>query len=115
MKEFISFLEDYKEVLISCLCAILTIIAILVKRKPKTLDDFLLCIKEVSCSLPELINSVECVGLGSTKKKKVEQACLNLMSSKLGRRLSDTEMELCLREFDSSIEAILSTPQKKGV
>lgn len=114
MQEIIRILQDYKEVIIGVLCVFLSFIAILVKRKPKTIDDFLLIVKEVCVSLPDLINSVEMPGNGFSKKVKVENCSLVLVRKALGRELSKTEREFALKEIDSSIEAILSTPQKKA-
>lgn len=113
MNTFIDFLKEYKEVLITGLTLIITLVFMFIKRRPKTIDDFLYTIDEVICKLPIFINSVESPGFGLSKKKDVLSKSINLLTSKLGRDLSETELTYALNKFDSSIESILSTPQKK--
>lgn len=113
MSAFIEFLKEYKEVLVSGFCLISTIVLILIKRRPKTIDDFLMIVDEVCLSLPTLINKVECVGNGLAKKKEVRSSALGVISKQLGRSLSESEISFALKTIDSSIEDILSTPQKK--
>jgi len=114
MQEFIAFIKEYKEVLIGAVCVLISIISLFIKRKPKTLDDFLVLLKEVCLSLPELINQVEESGHGDRKKFLVQTSAINLMSKKLGRKLTEKEMDVVNSEVAECIEAILSTPQKKG-
>lgn len=115
MIEFISFIKEYKEVILSSVCLILTLICILVKRKPKTIDEFYLLMDEVIVKLPSFINSVEVSGNGLDKKRKVLSSALSLLTKKLGRDLSIAESEYFVSKISNSIEMILSTPQKKGV
>ena len=52
----IDFLKEYKEVLVSGLVVILTLICMLIKRKPKTIEEFALILNSVLNELPSLIN-----------------------------------------------------------
>lgn len=114
MDSFIQFLSEYKSVLVGGFTLVLTIVLLFIKKRPKTIDDFLLIIDEVCAfSLPSFISKVEVPGNGLSKKKEVRDLALSKVSRLLGRSLSDSEKTLALKTIDESIEAILSTPQKK--
>lgn len=114
MNNFIQFLSDYKCLLVSGLTLILTIILLFIKKRPKTIDDFLWLVDYVCAYvLPSAISKAEFPGNGLAKKKEVMDVALSVITKKLGRTLSDSEKSLALKFIDESIEAILSTPQKK--
>lgn len=115
MNNFINFLQEYKSLIVSFATFILTLILIFIKRRPKTLDDFVSSLDEVLVTVPSIINSVECPGNGLAKKKEVLSISIHLLQKKLGRDISKSELDYAYRKIDSSIELILSTPQKKGV
>ena len=111
----IEFLKEYKEVLVSCLAVILTFICMFVKRKPKTIEEFILILASVLNELPTLINKVEVPGNGLAKKKEVRSLAISLCEAKLGRHLSSHEEDIAFVNIDKQVEDILTTPQKKGV
>lgn len=114
MNNFIQFFSEYKEVLIGGLTLIVTIILLFIKRRPKTIDDFLWLVDNVCAYvLPSAIAKVEIPGNGLAKKKEVRDVALSVITKKLCRTLTDSEKSLALKTIDESIEAILSTPQKK--
>lgn len=113
--DFLDFLNAYKEVLIGSFCVLLTLLSILLKRKPKTIDDFLLCLDEVGLAVPKLVSSVECSGEGFRKKTAVISSAEKILSKKLGRNLSSTEKEYFNTFISNCIEEVLTAPQKKGV
>ena len=111
----IDFLKEYKEVLVSGLVVILTLICMLIKRKPKTIEEFALILNSVLNELPSLINKVEIPGNGLAKKKEVRSLAISLCEAKLGRHLSPLEEDIAFVNIDKQVEDILTTPQKKGV
>lgn len=113
MQDFLNFLNAYKEVIISIFACLLTIICIFAKRRPKTLDDFLMIVDEALLQVPTFINKVECPGNGADKKSLVVGSVSSLVSRKLGRKLSDSERDYLLIQASDTIESVLSTPTKK--
>lgn len=115
MENFVNFLIEYKEILVSALGVLLTLIFVIIKRRPKSIDEFLSVLYEVAAILPDLINKVESPGLGEEKKIAVMSTARKLVQKKIGRPLSNDEISHCEVFIGSMIESILSTPQKKGV
>ena len=114
MNEFVKFIREYGVYILESLTFVCFVITLFIKRRPKTLDDFLYCLSEVRSNLPAFISKVECPGNGSTKKAAVLKAADSMLSHKLGRKTTKKESEIAANLFSSDIEAILSTPQKKG-
>lgn len=112
---FLDFLREYKDTLIGVVCLLSTILCILLKRKPKTLDEFLSCLTEVLNKVPEMIISVERAGAGQEKKREVMKSCRELLAKKLSRDLSEQEVKLLDNYVSSEIELVLSTPRKKDI
>lgn len=115
MKEFLAFLSEYKELLVSFVCLVATILCIVLKRKPKTLDEFNSCLIEVLNHIPEFVIQVEKEGHGYEKKINVMNLCKNRLQKELGRELSEKEIELVDRLSSNEIELVLSTPRKKDI
>ena len=113
MKNFLDFLIQYKEVIVSSLCFVLTFLAIVLKRRPKTLDEFISLLNETLLVLPDFISKVERPSHGADKKYQVKQMALSHFEKSLNRVLSDSEKEMFLKAVDIRIEEILKTPQKK--
>lgn len=113
MVSFINFLREYKEVIIGILCVILTFLSILIKRKPKTLDDFTLALSDILNVVPSLVIKAEEPKNGEAKKDKVLQASLSLMSSSLQRPLTSKERSIVIKSVTEQIESVLTAPQKK--
>ena len=108
-------LKDYGVYMFLGLIFIIEIIIMIIKRRPKTLDEFLMILHEVAANrLPGLINDVEKPGLGSFKKESVRNSAYRLVKAQLGRDLSSKELEVFNDYICYAIEMILSTPQKKG-
>lgn len=113
MKEFLDFLQQYKELLACGLCIVFSLITFIIKKKPMSLDEFILAVKNVCLALPEIINDVEAPKNGALKKARVEVVALNIIRKSLGRSLTQNERSYFIDEIDKTIELILSTPQKK--
>lgn len=113
MDSFINFLREYKEVILSALAVLLTFICILIKRKPKTLDDFTLALSDVLNFVPSLVIKAEEPKNGEAKRDKVLQASLSLMSSSLQRALTSKERSIVIKSVSEQIESVLTAPQKK--
>ena len=113
MNYFIDFLrENWKFVLTLVLCLV-EIVFIFVKRKPKSIDDFKLCLNEVLAAVPELVIYRERPGEGELKKSEVEISAKKLLERCLGRGLTVKECLLVKSLVDEKIETVLSTPTKK--
>lgn len=113
MSKFFDFLNTYKEVLLTCLAIFISFIGVLVKKKPKTVDDFKLALSEVLSLVPSLVIKVERPSCGEEKKNEVLKACVKAVSTRLGRSLCDSEKSFIIDEVSKSIEECLSTPTKK--
>lgn len=115
MTEFFEFCREYWFQILTCLGFLCEIIFIFIKRKPKTVDDFLLSMNEVRSLLPEFIKSVETPGKGVLKKHKVIDKSTKVLENKIGRKLSSRELQIFSKVISSDIETILETPTKKGI
>lgn len=113
MKTFFDFIIEYRKEIIGVLTLIVGVICILVKRKPKSIDDFTLALSEVLYNLPEMITKVEEPSHGAEKKQKVIQSALRLIKLSLGRSLSTSEETIIVSKVSEKIETILATPKKK--
>lgn len=111
----IAFIEKYGLYILAIFSILLELIVILIKRKPKTFDDFVSILSECALSLPSMISSVEVPGKGYEKKIAVIDSFKKLVSKKLGRALSNKEMKIFSDFVSSQIELILTTPQKKEI
>ena len=111
MKEFI-FENGY--LILTVLSILIEVLILVIKRKPKTLDDFYDILSDtVANSLPLLICSVERPGDGVQKKQKVLDEAKKLVIKKLGRVLSSKEERIFHQFISNRIECILETPTKK--
>lgn len=113
MNEVIQFIKDYWTYISVVILVLFDLIVLLVKRRPKTLDDFKVIVSESLCRLPDMINYVEVPGQGAEKKAKVKTLLIGLVEKRLGRVLTKKENSLVEELSDSQIEAILTTPTKK--
>ena len=111
----IDFIEKYGLYILALCSILLEFILILIKRKPKTFDDFVSILSECALSLPSMISLVEVPGKGYEKKLNVIDSFKKLVSKKLGRDLSTKEERIFNDFVSSQIELILTTPQKKEI
>lgn len=114
----LEFLKEYKEVLVSGLAVILTIICMIIKRKPKTIDEFAKILDDVCLGVPAVVSKQEEVygsGHGLSKKKDSYEVLYNRFVSRLGRKLSEDEEFIVFNRINKQIEDVLEAPQKKGV
>ena len=109
----LDFLKSYGELIASGILFVMAVITLIVKRRPKTVDDFVQMIALVVEQLPTMIDSVERPGDGVLKKDEVLNAALKLAYKILGRNLTDNEINTVRKKVGDQIEAILSTPHKK--
>lgn len=113
MTEFVNFCREYGLYILHVLSLIIGVIFIIIKRKPKTVDDFLYCLNEIRLLVPQVVNEVECPGNGESKKAAVIECLINLFEKTLGRKTTEKEKEIAANLLSSDIEVVLSTPQKK--
>lgn len=118
METALNFIKEYGSSIIAALSVIVGIVAILVKKRPKTLDEFTSLLNEVLSNVPYLVSIQECrygAGHGNEKKTAVLVQAAREMTSRLGRELSKDESDYCLSKVSSLVEEVLEAPQKKGV
>lgn len=110
----VEFLQAYWFYLYAFIVVFFDILILVIKRRPKTLDDFTLILNE-SCSvfLPVLINKFEEPGNGENKKIHVIDSMRSIIFKRLGRKMCSREEKIFNEYVSDRIESILSTPQKK--
>lgn len=113
MTDFINFIKEYGIYILSAFSIIIEVFIILVKKNPKTLDDFLDCLHRVETLLPDMIIDVERPGSGTEKKEEVITRALFNMKHLLGRDLSKSEMAIFNKNVSDQIENVLASPTKK--
>ena len=114
MNLFMSWLKDNYELIIALVTLIVSVVVAALRKKPS--QDLTGTIKaDILEFLPFFIEAVECPGNGDIKKQQVITASLVRISKILGRGLSKEEASYWSKFLSSSIEAILTAPQKKEV
>lgn len=116
MAEFKEFLIHNWQLLASgVLFIIATVIGIIrMKKKGMTFQEILSGI--LMEQIPLWVSMAETDGgTGEQKRVEVLNKALNYCASKLGRQLSQAESDMIISYVSEKIEAVLSTPQKKGV
>lgn len=115
MNEIVNFLRDYWQYISIVLVILFDILILIVKRRPRTIDDFLIALNEGLALVPVLVKQVECVGNGAKKKNDVISAVVQFVACHLGRSLTNKESEIATIYASNQIEAVLAAPQKKEV
>lgn len=115
MTEFNEFCREYGVYILTAFCFVVEIIFIFIKRKPKTVDDFLYCLNEIRLLVPEYVATVECPGNGEIKKSTVIKILVELFEKKIGRKATDKEKLIVESLIGFDIEAVLAAPQKKEI
>lgn len=116
MAELKAFLIQNWQLLASgCLFIVATVIGIIrMKKKGMTFQEIMAGI--LMEQLPLYVSMAETSGgSGEQKRVFVLNKALNYCASKLGRQLSQEESDMIIAYASEKIEAILATPQKKGV
>lgn len=114
MEEVLTFLKENYQLIISLSILILSLISIVVKKRPKTLDDFIQVSGQVIGKVAEWVKQVEIPGHGDDKKIAVINLALKEAKKKLGRNLSETEIVSIYKQVGSQVESVLDAPSKKG-
>lgn len=112
VEDISKFLVDNWQPLLSAVLSVLAVIIVLIKKKPDA-NSLIHYIEFICNSLPGYINEAEKTGLtGSRKFSDVLGKCM----TSLHKMVTCTEQDdlMASKIFKSQIEAILSTPQKKG-
>ena len=116
MEEFKQFMINNWQLIASATLFILaTIIGIIrMKKKGMTFQEILSGI--LMESIPLWVSMAETKGgTGEEKRVYVLNKALNYCASKLGRTLSQAESDMIIAYVTEKVEAVLATPQKKGV
>lgn len=113
MNTFIEFIKEYWFQLLTALAFVVEIIFIFIKRKPKSIDDFKLCLNEALSCVPDLVIDFERPGEGEVKRLQVINCCISGIIHKLGRKLTEQERSLVFNSISEKIETVLCTPTKK--
>ena len=115
MNYLLNFLKEYWFQIVTLTVAAIEVVFIFIKRKPKSVDDFILCLKDVLGDVPYLVSKVERPGEGDKKKSEVIEFALHLLSKKLGRGLSEFEVSNATDEIVEVLEDVLTAPTKKEI
>lgn len=107
-------LKQNWQLILSAIVSLVSIITMLVK-KPVSSDLWDKSIAQVIELIPTFINKVETDGNGKAKKAIVLEASITTLEKILHRNLTADELSTADLKFSDSIEAILSTPQKKTI
>lgn len=108
------FVKSYWREILEVVLLLVSVI-ILIVRKPVSSSVKDSIESNLLKSLPQFIDFVECPGNGSTKLNRVIGLGLKFVISKIGRSLTDDEIDYWTKFITDSVEAILSSPQKKEV
>lgn len=111
--EFVEYLKVHPELIASFILFVLAIITLIVKRKPKSLDEFVSILSDVCSSVSSKMVSVEVPGHGIEKKEKVISLCLAEMSTRLHRVLTDKESAIVRLNVSDQIESVMDAPHRK--
>ena len=113
----IDFLLAHWRTILSVVLLLVSFLLLLIRKRPKTFIDTFGCVKEAILErLPLLISLCERPGNGSDKLDEVIIYCLQYIEEDvIGRQLSDVERSYFTDFISKHVEAILMTPQKKGV
>ena len=113
----IEFLLAHWRIILSVVLLLVSFLLLLIRKRPKTFIDTFGCVKEAILErLPLLISLCERPGNGSEKLDEVIIYCLQYIEDEvIGRQLSDIERAYFTDFISKHVEAILMTPQKKGV
>lgn len=107
------FIKTYWKLIVALILVVLDIVLIVIKKRPfKVVDAVTATISDI---LPKLILDAEAEypqGHGDLKLELVVQLCKNFLISSLG--LTASEVERYEAYIKLRVEAILSTPKKKG-
>lgn len=118
MENVLNFIKDNWSFISTAILGTLSLILMIIKRKPKKYDEFVSCVSRVISSMPGFINAAEEFKEpdenGQDKKAAVIGWCFQKMENLIKRELTDDEELYCYKTFSYYVEAILSTPQKKG-
>lgn len=113
--EFFSYLGEHPELVASVVLFVISLLTIILKKKPTTVDDFLVCVSETVNLVPTLVKSVEIPGNGVKKKTEVMVKAQEIAKRFLKRDLSASEIDILNKRVSDAIERVLEAPQKKGV
>lgn len=117
--EIVQFLLDNWQYFSTALLTILSIVLMIIKRKPKKYDEFVSCVSQTISAMPGFIITAEELKTpdenGQDKKNLVIGWCFQKMENLIKRELTRDEELYCFKTFSNYVEQILSTPQKKEV
>ena len=112
MEKFSQFLVDNWQYISSAIAAIFSIIIIIVKRRPKTMDDFVRSVDYALTQVASYCSSVEHPGDGEEKKRLVIKFVKNSVHNSLGRELTEKEISIIEKAASEQIEDVLSAPSR---
>lgn len=110
---FVDYLLEHPELIASSILFVLTLILMFIKRRPKSLDEFVMLLDDVCKSIPEWTSAVESPGNGVQKREKVISLGLSAMANAMKRPLTDRECAVCRITFSDQIEKVLDAPHRK--
>ena len=112
MEKFSQFLVDNWQYISSAIAAIFSIIIIVVKKRPKTLDDFTSTLESALVEVASLCSLVEHPGDGQEKKRLVIERVKSIVHNSLGRELTKKEIAIIDEVASQQIEQVLNAPHR---
>lgn len=112
----VDFLRDNWSFISTGVLAVLSIIIMIIKRRPKKFEELNQVISDVIAKIPGFIIDAETTGdyNGQDKKSFVVSWCFQFIEKALGRDLSGSEELYCYKAISYFIELVLESPTKKG-
>lgn len=114
MQAVINFIQTYWTYISAGILILIEVLILILKKRPKSIDDFKSCLDQVINLVPHLILDAEHPGDGEKKKELVVAYALAMFKKLLNRDITDSEYHIVKEAVQEQVELILSTPQKKG-
>lgn len=113
--EFVNYLKDHPELIASAILFVLALITLIIKRRPKSLDEFVSILSDVVTGVADYMNQVEVPGNGIIKREKVISLCTEEMSKRLKRPLTVQEEAVVRLNVSDQIEKVMDAPHRKEI
>lgn len=114
--EIVQFLRDNWSFISTGVLAVLSIIIMIIKRRPKKFEELNQIVTEAIAKIPGFIIDAEYTPdlNGQDKKNLVVSWCFDFIEKALGRELSHSDELYCYKAISYFIELVLTSPTRKG-
>ena len=113
--KIVDILVEYWQYISIGILVIFDVIYIIIKKRPKHYDEFVDAVRDCLIKVPVFIKNVEGVyDSGLERKDQCMSLLLTYIQTKLGRNLSEKELDYFIHSVSWMVESVLETPTKKG-